>query len=73
MTIKTMTNGKKLISWDPGDEVDWTTPNSEWHAHEFCGNCGLDAPGCGCPRDCDRCHELRGYCGHLGDGPGGTP
>lgn len=40
-----------VIKWDPGDPVDWTTPNSTWHAHEFCGNCGLDVPGCGCPRD----------------------
>ena len=67
----TETTARGHKPWDkPGDPIDWTTPNSYWHAHEFCANCGWDAPGCGCPRDCDRCREMNGYCGHLGDGPG---
>lgn len=44
-------DGQKVIKWDPGDPVDWTTPDSDWRDHWFCGNCGLDKPGCGCPRD----------------------
>lgn len=45
-------DGQKVIKWDPGDPVDWTTPDSgDGISHEYCGNCGLDVPGCGCPRD----------------------
>jgi hypothetical protein len=41
-----------FIKWDEGDPVDWATPDRVWNlAHDFCGNCGLDVPGCGCPRD----------------------
>ena len=59
-----------LIKWDPGDEIDWTTPRPTYRDHEFCGNCGLDAPGCGCPCDCDTCQErMRTYCGHLESQP----
>ncbi len=44
-------DGQKVIKWDPGDPVDWTTPDSgDGISHEYCGNCGLDLP-CGCPRD----------------------
>lgn len=65
VTIFTQPNGKTMITWEPGDEPDWTTPNSAYRDHEFCGNCGLDVPGCGCPRDCGTCQERRTYCGHL--------
>lgn len=45
-------DGQKVIKWDPGDPVDWTTPNiRDGIDDEYCGNCGLDVPGCGCPRD----------------------
>ena len=45
-------DGQKVIKWDPGDPIDWTTPGSgDGISHEYCGNCGLDLPGCGCPRD----------------------
>lgn len=45
-------DGQKVIKWDPGDPVDWTTPDiGDGISHEYCGNCGLDVPGCGCPRD----------------------
>lgn len=72
MTVKTMGNGKKIIAWEPGDEIDWTTPDAQGTpgddlGHTYCGNCGWDVPGCGCPRDCETCRELRGYCGHLGE------
>jgi hypothetical protein len=47
-------DGQLYIKWDQGDPVDWTTPNAgDGIAHEWCGNCGLDVPGCGCPRDPD--------------------
>lgn len=70
MTRVLIDGGKTLITWYPGYEVDWTTPNvGDGIDDEYCGNCGLDVPGCGCPRDCDQCFELRGYCGHLGDVP----
>jgi hypothetical protein len=46
-------DGQKVIKWDPGDPVDWTTPDSgDGISDEYCGNCGLDVP-CGCPRDKD--------------------
>lgn len=51
MTRFRFPDGKLYIKWDEGDPVDWTTPGSEWHGHSFCGNCGLDDDGCGCPRD----------------------
>lgn len=52
MTIHVRPDGTKQISWvSPGEPVDWTTPDSEWRDHQFCGNCGLDVPGCGCPRN----------------------
>ena len=52
MTRYLRPDGKVSVSWDDESEpVDWTTPNSTWRDHEFCGNCGWDAPGCGCPRD----------------------
>lgn len=52
MTRYLRPDGKVSVSWDDESEpVDWTTPNTTWHGHEFCGNCGWDAPGCGCPRD----------------------
>lgn len=46
-------DGKVHISWDSEDEpVDWTTPNlGDGIDDEYCGNCGWDSPGCGCPRD----------------------
>lgn len=45
-------DGQKVIKWDPGDPVDWTTPDvGDGISDEYCGNCGLDVPGCGCPRD----------------------
>jgi hypothetical protein len=57
-------DGTVSVSWDTEAEpVDWTTPNTTWHGHEFCGNCGWDAPGCGCPRD-DR---------YQGSNPGTLP
>lgn len=41
-----------LIKWDEGDPVDWTTPDlDDGPDDSYCGNCGLDVPGCGCPRD----------------------
>lgn len=68
MTVKDMPGGGQIVSWEPGDPVDWIFPNSTWHGHEFCGNCGWDAPGCGCPRDCDTCRASNAYCGHLDQG-----
>jgi len=46
-------DGKVSISWDSEAEpVDWTTPNiGDGIDDEYCGNCGWDSPGCGCPRD----------------------
>lgn len=46
-------DGRVHIRWDSEAEpVDWTTPNvGDGINHEYCGNCGWDAPGCGCPRD----------------------
>lgn len=46
--------GVVYIKWDEGDPVDWTTPDTDdGISHSYCGNCGLDLPGCGCPRDQD--------------------
>jgi hypothetical protein len=60
--------GTDLIKWDPGDPVDWTTPNvGDGIDDGYCGNCGLDSPGCGCPRDCPDSFAQRAYCGHLED------
>lgn len=45
-------DGSLYIKWDDGDPVDWTTPDcGDGIDDEYCGNCGLDVPGCGCPRD----------------------
>jgi hypothetical protein len=45
--------GEVFVKWDGESEpVDWTTPNVIGSGdHEYCGNCGWDVPGCGCPRD----------------------
>lgn len=53
MTRYMRADGKIGISWDDESEpVDWTTPNvGDGIDDEYCGNCGWDAPGCGCPRD----------------------
>lgn len=64
MTVFTAPDGTRLISWMPGDMVDWHRPNAPWHGHVFCGNCGLDFPGCGCPRGCPECIARGTYCGH---------
>lgn len=47
--------GVIYLLWDDeSDPVDWTTPNTgDGIDDEYCGNCGLDSPGCGCPRDPD--------------------
>jgi hypothetical protein len=66
MTRFPQPGGPDVIKWDPGDPVDWTTPNvGDGIDDEYCGNCGLDSPGCGCPRDCPDCFAQRAYCGHL--------
>lgn len=39
-----------LIRWNPGDPPDWETPDQSHTGGTYCGNCGLDTPGCGCPR-----------------------
>jgi hypothetical protein len=72
MTVKDMPGGGKIIAWEPGDEIDWTTPDSEWHGHIFCGNCGWDSP-CDCPRNCKACEEKQAYCGHLDPEPEDDP
>jgi len=53
MTRYLAPDGKVHLIWDSEAEpVDWTTPNSgDGIDDEYCGNCGLDSPGCGCPRD----------------------
>ena len=52
MTRFRTADGRLLIKWDAGDPVDWTTPDvGDGISDEYCGNCGLDVPGCGCPRD----------------------
>ncbi len=47
-------DGRVQVRWDSEAEpVDWTTPDSPDpdRDHAYCGNCGWDVPGCGCPRD----------------------
>jgi hypothetical protein len=53
MTRYLGTDSKVHILWDSEAEpVDWATPNvGDGIDDEYCGNCGWDAPGCGCPRD----------------------
>jgi hypothetical protein len=53
MTRYLAPDGKVHIIWDSEAEpVDWTTPNvGDGIDDEYCGNCGWDSPGCGCPRD----------------------
>jgi hypothetical protein len=54
------------MKWEPGDAIDWVRSNvTVGPSDEYCGNCGLDFPGCGCPRDCQACLHTRTYCGHL--------
>lgn len=50
------------MNWNPGESVDWTTPDQAVSAgnHLYCGNCGCDTPGCGCPRDAAR-YPVGGY------------
>ena len=41
-----------LAHYGEDEPVDWTTPNvGDGIDDEYCGNCGWDSPGCGCPRD----------------------
>jgi hypothetical protein len=64
MTILTSASGQKYIKWDVGDPVDYRTPDfypDEGGGHIYCGNCGLDVPGCGCPRDPNSPRYLEGY------------
>ena len=53
MTRYQRPDGKVSVSWDDESEpVDWSTPNmGDGIVDEYCGNCGWDSPGCGCPRD----------------------